>query len=339
MIDIKEARKAAFDLASKKYEVGKPVYSLFSPIYIAATSNVTSTVDLYKGYSSVLSVGSTGAHGFEVALKGAKKVDLFDINYLQKLYYEYMKTAIMNLDYETFIKHFTLQKQKTLMPRSNIKDLLSNELYSKLVTHLSDEVKTVFTPLYDWYYSTDLILSSLFRFEHFITLDYLKKNISFYNEEQYYELQKILRTGSCEINYETISLVDVPKHFNSEYDLIILDNILKYYKNISGLNDPYLVNMFIRKELSKLLAANGQIQVNYGFEVDADAFREKFAIPYEKKQLDFCRGFQLHEEKEYGINIPLIKEWSEDYKYDFIPGVERIFGGNSGNLVLSYRKK
>lgn len=338
MVNIYQARDAAFKLASEKYEAGKSVYTLFSPIYIAATSNVTSTVDLYKDYNSVLSVGGTGAHGFEVALNGAKKVDLFDANYLQKLYFEYMKTAVMYLDYETFVKHFTLQVQRKIFKKSEIRDLLSNELYDKLVYYLPEDVETVFTSLYDWFDSTDLILSSLFRFEHFITLDYLKKNISFYNEEQYYELQKILRAGSCEFNYETLSLVDVPKHFQTGYDLIILDNILQYYKNIPGLDDPYLVNMFIRKKLSNLLVDNGQIQVNYGFEVATDAFREKFKIPYNKEHLDFYRKFQLQEEMKKGINIPLVEKW-DDYTYSFVSGVERIQGGKSDNLVLSYRKK
>lgn len=61
-----------------------PSHSNISSIYIAPTANVIDTVNLYNNYKDVLSVGGTGAIGYECILNGAKRVDLFDINYLQK---------------------------------------------------------------------------------------------------------------------------------------------------------------------------------------------------------------------------------------------------------------
>lgn len=338
MINIYQARDMAFKLASERYIPGTTNYTSFSPIYIAATSNVTSMVQLYQNYNSVLSVGGTGAISYEVALNGAKNVDLFDVNFLQKLYFEYMKTAITYLDYKTFIKHFTLPIQKIGFTRMDLQNLLSNELYDKLVDYLPTDVETVFTPLYDYFDSLDLILSGLFRFEHTLAVDYLKKNISFYNEEQYYKLQKILRSESCKFNYETISLENTPKYFQAKYDLIFLDNILQYYKDIPGMDTPYLVNMFIQKKLNSLLKDEGKIQVNYGFEVATDALKEKLKIPYNNCCLEMYGVFQLIEEMKSGINIPLIEKW-DNYTYSFVPGVERILGRDSENLVLTYRKR
>lgn len=76
------ARDTAFKLASTPYVADNPIYTKYSPIYIAATSNVKGTMNLYQNYDSVLAVGSTGAHGYEAALNGASRVDLFDINEL-----------------------------------------------------------------------------------------------------------------------------------------------------------------------------------------------------------------------------------------------------------------
>lgn len=337
MSNFNKTRNAAFKLASERYKPGEPVFGHYSPIYIVATSNVKDTINLYQNYDSVLSVGSTGAHGYEALLNGATKVDMFDVNELQRLFFEYMNVAITYLSYEQFIKHFTLKKQNTIMERSDIKDLLSEEIYSQLVYFLPGEVEMVFTPLYDFFDSVDLIYSGLFRFEHLITVDYLKRNVSFYNEEEYYKLQKILRDGKCQFNYKTVSLLDVPKLMSGKYDLIILDNILQYYKNITGLETPYLVNMFIQKQLSRLLTDNGVIQANYAFEVGTDAFREKLKIPYDKKHMGVLGDFVIRKEVKEGINIPLVQKW-DNYSYSFIPGVETMDGISSDNMVLTYRK-
>ena len=338
MIKSLEIRNAAFRLADQKFVEGKPTYGLYSPIYIASTSNVTDTMKLYKDYESVLTVGGTGAHAYEALLNGAKHVDLFDINELQRLYFEYMKTAITYLDYPTFIKHFTLPKQTTVMKRENLKDLLSNDLYQKLYFFLPDEVEEVFSPLFDFHYSVDLVISNLFRFEHIITLDHLKKNVSFYNEEEYYKLQTILRDENYPMDFKTVPLTDVPKAFKEKYDLIILDNILQYYKDIRGLETPYAVNMFISKQLSSLLKEDGTIQVNYGFEVATDAVKERFKIPYTKSCVPMI-DFILKTEQKTGINIPLIEKWSDRYSYEFIPGVERTETPGKENLILNYKRK
>ena len=339
MVNIFEARDAAFKLVEEKTEYNeKPLYNLYSPIYIASTSNVISTVGLYSNYDSVLSVGSTGAHGFETALNGAKKIDLFDVNYLQKLYFEYMKTAIIYLDYQEFVKYFTLKGKNDIIYERVVKDLLSEELYSKIYSHLPKEVEKVFTPLYDYFGNTTFLISNLFRYGHKLDLDYLKRNVSFYNEEQYYKLQQILRNDTCQISYNIVNLTELDKFYKSKYDLILLDNILQYFKNIPTLNKANLVDKFIRERLSSLLNENGSIQVSYGYEVATVCLKKEFDIPsgwYEEYSL--INELILEREKDNMINNKLLKEYS-GYKYDFFPGVERYHGGNSENMVLTYKK-
>lgn len=348
MNSISSIREEAFKLASSKTDISKvmedPTYEKYGSIYIATTANVVDTMKLYKNCNDVLAIGGTGAHCYEAILNGATTVDMFDVNELQKLYFEYMYTAIMHLDYETFIKHFTLANKTSFMHKSEIKDLLSEELYNKLVKYLPKDVEFVFSPLYDYYDSFDLLTSNLFITDHPINLDYLKRNASFYNEDEYYKLQKILRKENCQIKYKTVSLTDVPSEFDKQYDLIVLDNLLQYYKDIPELETPYLTNLFIQKKLSNLLEDEGVIQVNYGFGIAAEAFKEKFNIPsnFELPKDTLLsilpKNIILREEQENGINIPLVERYG-DYSYDFITGVEIEDGANMDNLVLTYKKK
>lgn len=332
MVDLKQARDIAFKLASQRYDYNeKTAYDNYSPIYLASTSNVKDTFKVYNNYQKVLAVGSTGAYGFEALLNDATHIDLFDINELQRMFFELMKTAIMVLKYEDFIKYFTLKVQKNIFKIDQIKDLLSNELYEKIKTYLPPDVNFIYGPLYDYYDSTDLILSKLYRYEHPITLKYLKKFISFYNEEEYYKLQKILRTNPSIITFKQASLTDVPDNFNGDYDLIILDNILQYYKDIQELDNLNKIDNFIKNCLSRLLNENGVIQVNYGYQIAADALKAYLGL-ITLTEFDPLKRIIIKEEMISGINNLLLKD-KEGYTYNFIPGVEL-----GDNLVLSYKK-
>ncbi len=333
MVDLKQTRDMAFKLAAQRNnKIEKTIYDGYSSIYLASTSNVKDTFKLYDNYQKVLSIGSTGAHGFEALLNNASQVDLFDINELQRIYYELMKTAIMILKYEDFIKYFTLKIHKDYYTQSEIKDLLSHELYEKIKNYLPDEVNYVYGPLYDYYDSIDLIFSKLYRFEHPLSLKYLKRFISFYNEEEYYKLQKILRTNPAIINFKRASLTEVPDNFKRDYDLIILDNILQYYKDFPELDDLDKVDNFIKNHLAKLLSENGIIQVNYGYQLAAEALKVELAS-ISLKDFNPIKGLIIVQEIVNGINNMLIKN-KKGYTYDFIPGVEQT----GENLVLSYKK-
>ena len=340
MVELLKLREQAFKLANLKYKVGNTDFTQYSGIYLASTSNTKKMMELYKDARTVLAEGSTGAIGYEAILNGAVKVDLFDINELQRLFFLYMKTAIEVLSYEDFIKHFTLKEQYTMMPKDKIKDLLSNELYEKLRFYLDDDVEFVFGPLFDYFYSSDLILSGLFRFEHPINIDYLKRTVSFYNEEEYYKLQKLLRQEKVEINYYTCSLMDVPTIFDEQYDLIALDNILQTYQKIKGIETVYETNRFVDKKLGKLLTDDGVIQAAYGFEIATDALKETLKIPFDKNFSNDnpISRYAIKEDMKNGICSGLIKKW-DHYSYDFIEGVEENNGIISDNVVLTYKKR
>lgn len=346
-MDLRKAREAAYQLAQEEayaeairnQRFKKTEFSKYSPIYLTATSNVKGLLSLYKDYESVLTVGSTGALGFEAAINGAKKVDMFDINKLQKIYYELLKTAITYLDYEEFIHYFSHEKLPKQFRKRDINNLVSTEMYEKIKDFLPSEARFVLEPLYENFYSADLLLSGLYHFKHTIDIDYLKSVISFYNKEEYTKLQNILKNNECDINYHNVDLTDVPDFFKDKYDLILLDNILQYYKDIPMLDTPDKVHQFVSQKLNERVNDYGLIQVNYGFEVTTLAFQQKFGIPFDNPNQDFgIPNFKIMEEMENGINIQLYEKWRNQYKYDLIPGVMEP-KSKIKNMVITYQKK
>lgn len=168
--------------------------------------------------------------------------------------------------------------------------------------------------------------------------EYLTKFASLYNKESYYKLQEILRKETCDITYSKASLIDLPKKFEGPYDLIVLGNIFQYYKTIPCLDTPYDVNNFVKKELSKLLAPDGTILVNYAFEVGATCVRIARGEPYTKTPFNTSfRGRQLlKEQMKKDINVALLKRGG----YDFyaIAGVESLEEPRRPmeNIILTY---
>lgn len=338
MTDLNQLRENAAKLASQYNVSNRDIHEKNSPIYIATTGNAKDAMKLYKNINTALAVGGMGIYGYELALNGAKIIDLFDINELQKLYYDIVNATIIHLEYEDLINHFTLRHLKN--KNDNIKDLISFELYEKVRDYLQYETKYVYDYLYKNFQSQDLFLSSLYRAEYLLETEYLKKFASFYNKEEFYKLQKILKNKECEINYHCISLQNLPEAMNKKYDLIVLGNILQYYQSMEYLNTPERVKKFIANSLSNLLTQNGKIQVNYGFETATNAVKKELGIPYEKEYKDKLSQFvderTIEKEMKTGINIPLIKE--NNYTYDFIPGVESYEGNETENLILTYHK-
>lgn len=344
---LEELIGAAFNLASTPYHMERPVFTSATSIYMGPTSNVKGACKIVGSAESVLAVGGMGAIGYEMALNGAKKIDLFDINIFQKMYAELVKAAVMHLDYETFMKHFTLLYQNNMMPIEAIRDLLSLEIYLKLREYLPYESRIVYDYLYNNFFAQDLITSRLYRFEFDINRNYLKKFASLYNKKSYNIIQQLLRDNPNLITYQTASLTDIPEIYKDTYDAIILDNILQYHANIEGLETVGKVDSFVKDKLTKLLNPNGTIEVNYGYELRTAALKRMLNIPYNKKELvenlsnlppylqAMASDALTEKEMEEGLNTNLMH--CGGYEYHFIPGVETEH--HADNTVISYTRK
>ncbi len=113
-IDIDEAIAETMKIIKNNQSNQEDTFSKYSPIYMAPTGNVTDAVNLYKNnipnIDNALVVGTQGSFAYELALNGVKKIDCFDKNILQYLYFTLYNIALMTCDYKDFIDNFTSKK-------------------------------------------------------------------------------------------------------------------------------------------------------------------------------------------------------------------------------------
>lgn len=353
-MDINQIKSKTLELASQlsvPFDTDDMYFGCCSPIYLATTSNVRNTLSVYNNYCNVLAVGGTGAHGYEALIHGAKKVDLFDINELQRLYFLYMKTAIMILPYEDFIRYFTFNINDDNFC-GDINIFLNSKLFKKLEKFLPNDVKEVFGTLWDNYSSDDIFYSRLVRSGHNFSLEYLKGAVSFYEEDNYNKLQNILRSNPNIISYFVSSLTELSSKINNVYDLVLLDNILEYYDKIPELDSIDKIDVFIKNSMRKLVVPGGQIQVGYAYGYDTDVFCQEFGITdihgiesFEDtySNVDFffddffpSNSFLIsHEElKSKNLILQLMRKKC-GYRYDIFDGINELEGKN---MVLTYRR-
>lgn len=242
-----------------------------------------------------------------------------------------MKSAIMNLEYEEFIKHFTIEKLLNNLDREVYKNLLSHELYEKIEKHLSDEVKNVFTPIYNEYGDNSFVYTSLFRYDYNLFVKQLMKQSSIYSKEGFYKLKDILNNDQI-INYQVSSVTDITKKYTDKYDLILFDNLLTYYQTFENCNEFNEIINYIENEVPKLLNQNGNLQATYLFEEGAYFFLKNINNIAGANMMEE-RILQLFRENELSYNLFAHKD---NYKYDKISGVE--LSGND-NYILTKTKR
>lgn len=340
MENIVEMTTAAFDLVRKPYDPFNIKYGKYSSIYLAPTGNVKDMMEPFKGAKRVLAVGGAGAFGFEADINGAEVVDMFDCNALQKCFFELVKASIIVLSYEEFMTYFSLVVQKEVMTHKEMQDLISPVLFRKIEDFLPFEARFLYEELFSRYDSVDMLHSSLYRYAHAIYREYLCRFASMYDEEKYYQLQDKLRRRVCKVEYSIESLTDLPKKFKGPYDLVVLGNILQYYEKIPLLDTPYAVNMFIKKELSKLLSEDGVIQVNYGFGLATEIWKKKQGLPITKNAYNSTLqgNMQIDANMKKDLNTALFARGG--YDYYLFEGVETYdTGARVDNMSLVYRPK
>lgn len=334
-----EATLNAINLVKEPYDATNIKYGKYQSIYMAPTGNVKDAMSPYKGVKRVLAVGGVGAFGFEAGINDSEVIDMFDCNELQRHFFELIKASIMVLSYEQFMDYFTLETQSERMAPSEFRNLLSPILLILVEDYLPVDTRMFFEQLYYRFSNIQMIHSSLYRYAHAIYRKYLIRFASMYDEESYYKLQKILREKTCKISYKEASLIDLPKKYDGPYDLVVLGNILQYYKKIPSLDTPFAVDVFIKKELSKLLAPDGVIQVNYGFQISTICLKDCLGLPYPENDFvssPFGKEF-LKRQSKIDIMPNLLRKGG--YDFTIFEGVETFDGTPSENCVLTYKKK
>ena len=200
--------------------------------------------------ASVLTVLGSGDQYFESLLNGARDVEVFDINYLAWYHFLLKCTAIKILSYEEFMQMFVVDNLDNL------------NIYNKLREYLPDEVKHFFDKLI----SLGRKFSSI-KIKNIIFDNSKIRNIPYFNQETYYQLQSILQNNRMPEFYNC-NLLDISKYTKKAYDVSLFSNVYHYlslntkdYRDfLNKINSPEILALytwFLNREEKKEFLANG----------------------------------------------------------------------------------
>lgn len=191
----------------KRYKL----YDWAGPVFLFANENISGYLSRLNSLQdkTVLSVAASGDHAFESLLAGAKSVDLFDINYLQKHVVELKSVMIKHLSYSDFMRFFF--DEKRFLDRTIVEP----------IWHLFSPGLKVF--MTHFYRSQN---SAMFRYNHAQHNEYSIDQFEYIKyPSEYKNLGRIMPN---KFNFTRADVSEIPTKFNGVYDRILLSNIFEY---------------------------------------------------------------------------------------------------------------
>ncbi len=187
--DVDKAVYETFRVAETK-RGAEDTFSNHSSIYLAPTGNTKDAVSFYTkdntNINSALVVGSQGSFAYELALNDVKKIDCFDKNILQYVYFALYDAALRNLDYDEFIRNFTSIKSGHKEQR--FEHILDDWMLFEVLDKMGSNEAEYWSKIYKSGKKLQLIGSELFRTYYSFFLEALKDFSSVYNPDAYYRL-------------------------------------------------------------------------------------------------------------------------------------------------------
>lgn len=214
-------------------------------VYLFSNENVSgylSELDLNR--KSVLSVAAGGDHAFECLLRGASFVDVYDINYAQKVVVELKTHMIKSLPYEDFMDFFF-----------STSGFFNREIIEPIWHKFSPELNIFMS----WYYALgDAAARRMFVYgrstcviEDFDQISYLSCR------ENYDKLAKILPN---KINFVHSEVHQLTKKTDKQYDVVLMSNIFDYtYDQLweTGAAFEHCYNKLLKPLAERNLSSNG----------------------------------------------------------------------------------
>lgn len=194
-----------------------PRFTTYAPCYLWSTENLS---DYYSKLDwkekDVLSVASSGDHALNAYLMGARSVETFDVNCLQRYVQELKMATVKTFDYDQFMCYLNHQ---------DYHKLFSKEMYQQLRGSLPEDVRYFWDTLYGGF-SSCIIASEFFLEEPFYRFALNDRN-PYTNKDQYQKLQASLKEKEIPfVESDLLSLANVD-HLKT-YDIILLSNISQY---------------------------------------------------------------------------------------------------------------
>ena len=222
----------------------------YGPVYLFSNEHIAKFAESFAN-RRILTVCSSGDHAFCAYLAGAKFVDTFDINLMQKSVMELKKTMIQNVSYEDFLDFFF-----------DYKNFFNPQIIKPIKNKLSESA-TEFLLLYSQY--GPFVFECNYPKVHECNKDfipYLK------TPSDYYALRDKLPEN---ISFLHTDLEFLPNICQRKYDLVYLSNIFDYvYRNETIRNAYQSFYFFVLNRLAKnaLGPDGGDIYFRYLWNAD-----------------------------------------------------------------------
>lgn len=227
----------------------------YTRVFFGATEDIKSYIDAvnYAG-GDALSVMASGDQFFNLAFKGARKVDLFEINRLAYFVFHLRLAALLSFNYQDYLKfnYYFGNLQREL-----------KEICNKLKDNMPEDVYIYYRKLQEYTLKHGLLIGNLYYAPRGVMRD-----INYYlrSEDNYNELKKKIREVEFRIFWGDIR--EVTLKLKRKYTLIILSNIadsLGTEKEILTLDKfkGYLGSM------EHLLKNSGSV-ISYFFQIERD---------------------------------------------------------------------
>ncbi|MEG2250561.1 MAG: DUF3419 family protein [Bacilli bacterium] len=236
-------------------------FSLYSPVYLFTTENIKGYLDLIDiKDKSVLTPTASGDHAFEAVLRGAKSVDMFDINLYARHLVCLKIAALKSLSRDEFLDFFLIRNKDNQNKKVFSKGIYENKLRKNLDSYSRN--------FWDMAYSLTkrgTILRSTGLFYNNINDKKTQTRINSYLENDNYKYLKDNIDKLLDINFYNSNILNLPKRLENKYDLILLSNIQAYvnFNSNDKLENIKKYREFVKNDMGKFLNENGKIVKEY----------------------------------------------------------------------------
>lgn len=225
------------------------LFSNFGRVYGMTTENIRGTFAHYDFEGKdILTVCSSGDHILDALLKGANKVDAFDVNALTEYYFYFKKALIEGVSFSEF-KEFLIYN---LLPIGRI----SLKTYEKFRDYIDISYRDFWDEIINYGLSNNLDLRRLF-INCLNSAGNYDSLVNYYSEENYNLLKE--KVSSAHINFIHSGLNKLSLQLEGPYDYMFLSNIADY------------VGVFETKEIAEKLLPfvndGGEIAFAYLYDI------------------------------------------------------------------------
>ncbi len=268
----------------------RSVYNWHAPVFLFTNENIPGYLSQMNNVANknVLTVTGSGDHAFECLVRGAKRVDTFDVNYLQGHILELKSKMIKHLPYSSFMRFFF-----------NEADFFNREIIKPIWHKFSPALRIFLNRYYK------IPNRSLFRYRTAQSVFYDIDKISYVNDAATYSYLSHIMPDK--IAFMHTDLMNVTNCCNTIYDTILLSNISEYMfeeiPDTAGRIMSFYNNVLTPIADKNLNVNNGQICFNYAWCANVDDYRKMISAiqQYMKYRVD---DFYALEHKIDMVTVP-----------------------------------